>query len=103
MTQIGTDKNLRSDSLRGQSDNRRCHCARNVTANHAKYTKRIRVFRVVRAQKIRPSNSRCSRRRTKSVSHGRQSKILCFGPSRWQYCESLQSAKTFCKETLTSP
>src|SRR2546421_10634632 len=100
MTRIGTDKNLRSDSLRRQSDNRRCHCARNVTANHAKYTKRIRVFRVVRGQKIRPPNSTCSRRRTKSVSHGRQSKILCSSPPHWQYCEKLRPAKTFRKETL---
>ena len=37
---------------------------RTLTANHAKYTKRIRVFRVVRGQKIRPPNSTRSHRRT---------------------------------------
>src|SRR6266516_3928952 len=33
-------KNLRSDSLRQRSGGRPCHCARNVTAKYAKYTKR---------------------------------------------------------------
>src|SRR5256714_7956531 len=76
---------------------------RTLTANHAKYTKRIRVFRVVRGQKICPQNSTRSRRRTKSVSHGRQSKILCSGPSGWEDAEKLRPAKTFRKETLASP
>jgi len=84
-------------------DCRRCHDPGTITANHAKYTKRIRAFRVVRAQKIRPSNSTCSRRRTKSVSHGRQSKILCSGPSLSEDYEDLRPAKTFRKETLASP
>src|SRR5437016_3175448 len=76
---------------------------RTLTANHAKYTKRIRVFRVVRGQKLRPQNSMCSRRRTKSVSHGRQPKILCSGPSGWEDGEKLRPAQTFRKETLASP
>src|SRR5438128_11205200 len=76
---------------------------RTLTANNAKYTKRIRVFRVVRGQKICPPNSTCSRRRTKSVSHGRQPNIVCFGPSGWEDAEKLRLAKTFRKETLASP
>src|SRR5256885_14100345 len=62
---------------------------RTVTANHAKYTKRIRVFRVVRGQKICPPNLTCSRRRTKSVSHGRQpplaheNTLAATAASRW--------------------
>src|SRR5882762_1320200 len=84
-------------------DGRQCHDPGTITANHAKYTKRIRVFRVVRGQKICPQNSTCCGRRTKSVSYGRRLKILSSGPSRWEDGEKLRPAKTFRKETLASP
>src|SRR5207237_9734232 len=58
---------------------------RTLTANHAKYTKRIRVFRVARGQKICPPNSTRSHRRTgcymapSAVSEG----VLGLGSGVW--------------------
>ena len=49
-----TQKNLRSNLSRLAVRPGRATAPGTVTANHAKYTKRIRVFRVVRGQKISP-------------------------------------------------
>src|SRR5437867_4903927 len=39
-SKVHRSKNLQLDSLRKRCDVRATHCARNVTAKHAKYTKR---------------------------------------------------------------